>query len=96
LSTLVQRWRTNPGSIISHISFEILLSQQYHNTKPHHLLPHPQISTLAALAYHKSTGRTAARPNQRLGFAENFLYMLDRCVVLLFCCLFGGQGRVWL
>lgn len=36
-----------------------------------------QISTLAALAYHKSTGRTAARPNQRLGFAENFLYMLD-------------------
>lgn len=36
-----------------------------------------QISTLAALAYHKSTGREAARPNQRLGFAENFLYMLD-------------------
>jgi hypothetical protein len=28
-----------------------------------------QISTLAALAYHKSTGRTAARPNQRMGFA---------------------------
>lgn len=46
-----------------------------------HLLPPAlpqQISTLAALAYHKSTGRTAARPNQRLGFAENFLYMLDR------------------
>lgn len=36
-----------------------------------------QISTLAALAYHKSTGREAAHPNQRLGFAENFLYMLD-------------------
>jgi citrate synthase len=40
------------------------------------ILP-PQISTLAALAYHKSTGHTAAHPNQRLSFAENFLYMLD-------------------
>jgi hypothetical protein len=36
-----------------------------------------QISTLAALAYHKSTGHEAAHPNQRLSFAENFLYMLD-------------------
>ncbi|GBF91260.1 citrate synthase [Raphidocelis subcapitata] len=36
-----------------------------------------KISTLAALAYHKSTGRVATRPNQRLGFAENFLFMLD-------------------
>jgi hypothetical protein len=36
-----------------------------------------QISTLAALAYHKSTGRVAAKPNQRMGFAANFLYMLD-------------------
>jgi citrate synthase len=36
-----------------------------------------KVSTLAALAYHKATGREAARPNQRLGFAENFLYMLD-------------------
>eukprot|EP00879_Flechtneria_rotunda_P001354 GHRR01001504.1.p1 GENE.GHRR01001504.1~~GHRR01001504.1.p1 ORF type:complete len:374 (+),score=124.68 GHRR01001504.1:84-1124(+) len=36
-----------------------------------------KISTLAALAYHKRTGRTADRPHQRLGFAENFLYMLD-------------------
>lgn len=43
-------------------------------TTPTH---HPQISTLAALAYHKATGREAARPHQRLGFAENFLYMLD-------------------
>eukprot|EP00878_Enallax_costatus_P045403 GHUV01054660.1.p1 GENE.GHUV01054660.1~~GHUV01054660.1.p1 ORF type:complete len:125 (-),score=30.58 GHUV01054660.1:41-415(-) len=29
------------------------------------------------MAYHKATGRVAARPNQRMGFAENFLYMLD-------------------
>jgi citrate synthase len=36
-----------------------------------------KISTLAALAYHKSTGRHATPPNQRMGFAENFLYMLD-------------------
>lgn len=36
-----------------------------------------KISTLAAMAYHKATGRSAARPNQRMGFAENFLYMLD-------------------
>ncbi|KAI8476900.1 MAG: citrate synthase [Monoraphidium minutum] len=36
-----------------------------------------KISTLAALAYHKSTGRRATQPNQRMGFAENFLFMLD-------------------
>ena len=33
--------------------------------------------TLAALAYHKSTGGHATAPNETLGFAENFLYMLD-------------------
>jgi citrate synthase len=36
-----------------------------------------KVPTLAALAYHKSTGRFAAPPNQRLSYAENFLYMLD-------------------
>lgn len=36
-----------------------------------------KIPTLAALAYHKSTGRAAAPPNQRLSYSENFLYMLD-------------------
>jgi len=36
-----------------------------------------KISTLATLAYHKASGRHATRPNQRLGYAENFLYMLD-------------------
>jgi len=36
-----------------------------------------KVPTLAALAYHKSTGRTPAPPNQRLGYTENFLYMLD-------------------
>ncbi len=36
-----------------------------------------QVPTLAALAYHKSTGRFAAPPHQRLSYAENFLYMLD-------------------
>ncbi|GIL77213.1 hypothetical protein Vretimale_3108 [Volvox reticuliferus] len=36
-----------------------------------------KVPTLAALAYHKSTGRKAAPPNQRLDYAENFLYMLD-------------------
>jgi len=32
---------------------------------------------MAALAYHRATGRKAALPNQKLGYAENFLYMLD-------------------
>lgn len=36
-----------------------------------------QIPTLAALAYHKSTGRRPAPPNQRLDYSENFLAMLD-------------------
>ncbi|GFH18987.1 citrate synthase [Haematococcus lacustris] len=36
-----------------------------------------KVPTLAALAYHKCTGRKAAPPNQRLGYTENFLYMLD-------------------
>jgi len=62
--------------------------------------PPRQISTLAALAYHKSTGRKATPPNQRLGFAENFLYMLDangvpsyRCVCV--CLLWVGGGAGW-
>lgn len=36
-----------------------------------------KIPTLAALAYHRNSGRKAAPPNQRLSYAENFLYMLD-------------------
>ncbi len=32
---------------------------------------------MAAVAYHRATGRKAAQPNQRLGYGENFLYMLD-------------------
>lgn len=32
---------------------------------------------LAALAYHRASGRSAAPPSQRLSYAENFLYMLD-------------------
>jgi citrate synthase len=36
-----------------------------------------KIPTLSALAYHKCTGRKAAPPNQRLTYAENFLFMLD-------------------
>jgi hypothetical protein len=42
-----------------------------------HTHTHTQVPTLAALAYHKSTGRVPAPPNQRLGYTENFLYMLD-------------------
>ncbi|GFR42004.1 hypothetical protein Agub_g2818 [Astrephomene gubernaculifera] len=36
-----------------------------------------KVPALAALAYHKATGRSAAPPNQRMDYAENFLYMLD-------------------
>lgn len=36
-----------------------------------------KIPALAALAYHKCTGRKASPPNQRLSYTENFLYMLD-------------------
>ena len=36
-----------------------------------------KMTTLAAHAYHRNTGRTPAHPNQKLGYAENFLYMLD-------------------
>ena len=36
-----------------------------------------KMPAVAALAYHRASGRRAARPNQRLGYAENFLYMLD-------------------
>lgn len=36
-----------------------------------------KIPTLAALAYHRASGRKPAQPNQNLGYAENFLYMLD-------------------
>eukprot|EP00199_Chlamydomonas_sp_CCMP681_P000765 CAMPEP_0119106864 /NCGR_PEP_ID=MMETSP1180-20130426/6568_1 /TAXON_ID=3052 ORGANISM="Chlamydomonas cf sp, Strain CCMP681" /NCGR_SAMPLE_ID=MMETSP1180 /ASSEMBLY_ACC=CAM_ASM_000741 /LENGTH=503 /DNA_ID=CAMNT_0007092261 /DNA_START=121 /DNA_END=1632 /DNA_ORIENTATION=+ len=36
-----------------------------------------KVPTLAALAYHKLSGRRPTPPNQRLGYTENFLYMLD-------------------
>jgi len=36
-----------------------------------------KVPTLAAFAYHKSTGRRPQHPNQRLSYAENFLFMLD-------------------
>ena len=36
-----------------------------------------KMTTLAAHAYHRNTGRTPAPPNQHMGYAENFLYMLD-------------------
>lgn len=32
---------------------------------------------IAALAYHRASGRQFAQPNQALSYAENFLYMLD-------------------
>jgi hypothetical protein len=57
--------------------------------------PKTQISTLAALAYHKSTGRVATPPNQRMGFAENFLYMLDASGVPTYRWVcFGGGARL--
>lgn len=36
-----------------------------------------KMTTLAAHAYHRNTGRLPAAPNTRLSYAENFLYMLD-------------------
>lgn len=36
-----------------------------------------KMPALAALAYHRASGRSAAPPSQRLSYAENFLYMLD-------------------
>ena len=36
-----------------------------------------KIPTLAAYAYHRGSGRRPTAPNQTLGYAENFLYMLD-------------------
>lgn len=36
-----------------------------------------KIPTLAAYAYHRASGRRPAPPNQKLGYTENFLYMLD-------------------
>jgi citrate synthase len=36
-----------------------------------------KMPAIAALAYHRASGRAATPPNQRLGYAENFLYMLD-------------------
>jgi citrate synthase len=32
---------------------------------------------IAALAYHRASGRNVTSPNQRLSYSENFLYMLD-------------------
>lgn len=36
-----------------------------------------KMPALAAYAYHRGTGKMPAAPNQKLGYTENFLYMLD-------------------
>ncbi|CAL8464767.1 g4302 [Coccomyxa elongata] len=36
-----------------------------------------KMPAIAALAYHRASGRNVSMPNQRLSYAENFLYMLD-------------------
>lgn len=35
-----------------------------------------KLPAIAALAYHRASGRNVSMPNQRLSYAENFLYML--------------------
>ena len=32
---------------------------------------------IAAMAYHRASGRNFSQPNQRMSYSENFLYMLD-------------------
>lgn len=41
-----------------------------------------KMPAIAALAYHRASGRNVSMPNQRLSYAENFLYMLGECHVL--------------
>lgn len=36
-----------------------------------------KMPAIAALAYHRASGRQFAQPNMELSYAENFLYMLD-------------------
>ena len=36
-----------------------------------------KMPAIAALAYHRASGRNISQPNQRLSYSENFLYMLD-------------------
>lgn len=41
------------------------------------LAPAGKMPAIAALAYHRASGRNISQPNQRLSYSENFLYMLD-------------------
>jgi len=36
-----------------------------------------KMPAIAALAYHRASGRQFAQPNTELSYSENFLYMLD-------------------
>ena len=36
-----------------------------------------KMPAIAAMAYHRASGRNFSQPNQRLSYSENFLYMLD-------------------
>lgn len=36
-----------------------------------------KMPAIAALAYHRASGRQFAQPNMDLSYSENFLYMLD-------------------
>ena len=36
-----------------------------------------KMPAIAALAYHRASGRQFAQPNMELSYSENFLYMLD-------------------
>lgn len=39
--------------------------------------PAGKMPAIAALAYHRASGRNISQPNQRMSYSENFLYMLD-------------------
>ena len=60
-----------------------------------------KMPAIAALAYHRASGRNISQPNQRLSYSENFLYMLDAankpgCVAALswIAVRSGGPGNV--
>ena len=36
-----------------------------------------KMPAIAAMAYHRASGRNFSQPNQRMSYSENFLYMLD-------------------
>ncbi len=63
---------------IAEASLQALIQLPWHFLTRRRKIRAGKMPAIAALAYHRASGRNVSAPNQRLSYAENFLYMLGK------------------